>query len=148
MTRRQECILITLKSISDRYHKKYCFPPVKVILAKLEEFHGEVCCRRTLYRDMKFLEENGFIGRQCRHFRKKNGVLKLRSTLYWLRRNAYRLFESLASWLRKHGRSLAVTKMSLDKPPKSKYFCFEGLVDSVLDPLSLPKERLRPSEAT
>jgi hypothetical protein len=93
---------------------------------------------------MKWLEENGFIGRQCRHFRKRNGELRLRSTLYWLCRNGYRYFESLAQWLKKHVRGFAVTKMSLDKPLKSEYSCFGSLVNGVFESFKGIKGRASP----
>lgn len=120
---------------------------MKTILLKLDEFYGVKCCRRTLYRDMKWLEGNGFIGRQCRHFRKPSGELKLRSTLYWLKRNAYRFFESLAYWVKKHVRGFAVTKMSLDKLPYSRVSRVLGVSNVIRGAFNPFKQRLKPSEA-
>jgi len=118
MTSRCEAILITLKSVGDEYDKHYSWPSQEKILELLERFHGILVSRRTLNRDLGWLEENGFIERLRRHFRNRRGQLILRSTLYFLKRKAHKVFNSLWNWLNWHHHRFPVTKMAQHETPK------------------------------
>lgn len=109
---------MTLKSVGDKYDKHYCWPSQDTLLDLLKEFYGIAVSRRTLNRDLRWLEKNGFIERLRRHARDRYGRLVLRSTLYFFMRKAYRVFNSLWDWLNGHHHRFAVTKMAQHKTPK------------------------------
>lgn len=145
MTKRREAILMTIKSIGDKRGKHYSWPAQKRLLELLKLCYGIVISRRTLCRDLRWLEDNDFINRLRRHFKNSCGILVLRSTLYFLKRKAYKVFDSLWYWLNKHHHHFAVTKLSQYKQTHSKVSGSFGLVGDVLGVWSKKETRLRPS---
>jgi DNA-binding HxlR family transcriptional regulator len=147
MTARRDAIIKTFKSIQCKYGKHYCFPPYKVIQEILLKFYGLKAHRRTLYRDMKWLEENGFIGKQHRSRNPKIPDAKFKSNLYWLRREAYRYLESLWYWAKKHVHGFRETKKSLDKLPHSRVSNVFSIVSGKRGAFNPFKGRASPSQS-
>jgi len=88
---RQQSILMTIGGTIRTHNagkrtnrKSYCFPSQATIMARLAQFHGITCSRRTLCRDMAELEARGMIKRIQRHTKAPEGHLWLRSTAYYL----------------------------------------------------------------
>ena len=147
MTARRDAIIKTIKSIQDKTGKHYCFPPYKRIQEILLKFYGLKANRRTLYRDMKWLVEGGFIHKQHRSPNKKAIDFKFKSNLYWLKREGYRYLESLWYWAKNHVHGYRVTKKSLDKLPHSRVSSFVGRSEADLWYKFLEKGGASPSEA-
>jgi len=144
MTKRREVILMTVKSIGDKHGKHYSWPAQKRLVELLKKFYEISISRRTLCRDLRWLEENGFIERVRRHFKNSSGELVLRSTLYFLKRKAYKVFDSLWFWLNKHHHRFAVTKVAQHRHPHGKVSGVVGFVMSGLDAWNDEKGRASP----
>jgi len=82
MTNRCEAIAISLLSVAKKHQKKYCFVSQKRIQELLEKYHALVISNRTLNRDLRWLEDNGYISRLRRIRVDPNGKLIFCSTLY------------------------------------------------------------------
>lgn len=147
MTSRREAILKTFKSIQDKTGKNYCFPPYKRIQEILLKFYGEKACRRTIYGDLEWLKNNGFIHKQHRSRNPKINDAKFKSNLYWLKGEAYKYLNLLWYWCKKHVHPYRGQKIALDKLPSSKVSSVNSLVSGVLDAWNTKELRLKPSEA-
>lgn len=82
MTARCESVLITLLSVAKTHQKKYCFVTQKHIGELLDKYHKLGISNRTLNRDLRWLEDNGFISRLRRIRIGSGGKLVFCSTLY------------------------------------------------------------------
>ncbi len=95
------------------YHgKKYCFPNQRTIARSLLIRFGRVMSRRTLCRWTAYLEAGGWIAKQSRHRREKDGRLGLHSTLYVLKRRSLRFLGSVLRGLRQVLDIPAVTRLA------------------------------------
>jgi len=82
MTARCEAIAISLLSVAKKHQKKYCFVSQKRIQELLEKYHSLGISNRTLNRDLRWLEDNGYISRLRRIRVGPGGKLIFCSTLY------------------------------------------------------------------
>lgn len=82
MTGRCESELISLLSVAKAHKKKYCFVSQKRMAELLEKYHRVGISNRTLNRDLRWLEDNGFISRLRRIRVGADGKLVFCSTLY------------------------------------------------------------------
>jgi hypothetical protein len=82
MTSRCEAVVMSLLGIAKKYHKFYCWVSQKRIEELLEKYHQFGISNRTLNRDLRWLEDNGYISRLRRIRVNKEGKLVFCSTLY------------------------------------------------------------------
>ena len=82
MTSRCEAEVMSLLGIAKKYHKFYCWVSQKRIEELLEKYHQFGISNRTLNRDLRWLEDNGYISRLRRIRVNKEGKLVFCSTLY------------------------------------------------------------------
>ena len=82
MTSRCESVVISLLSVAKAHQKKYCFVSQKHIEELLKKYHSLGISNRTLNRDLRWLEDNGYISRLRRIRIGKDGKLVFCSTLY------------------------------------------------------------------
>jgi len=82
MTSRCEAELVSLLSVAKAHQKKYCWVSQKRIQELLDKYHGMGISNRTLNRDLRWLEDNGFISRLRRIRVGPDGKLIFCSTLY------------------------------------------------------------------
>lgn len=82
MTARCEAIVISLLSVAKAHKKKYCFVSQKRLEELVEKYHNLGLSNRTLNRDLRWLEDNGFISRLRRIRVGPEGKTLYCSTLY------------------------------------------------------------------
>ena len=82
MTSRCESEVMCLLGIARKYKKFYCWVSQKKIEELLEKYHQFGISNRTLNRDLRWLEDNGYISRLRRIRVNKEGKLVFCSTLY------------------------------------------------------------------
>jgi len=82
MTSRCEAIVISLLSVAKAHQKKYCWASQKKIQQLVEDYHKIATSNRTLNRDLRWLEDNGYISRLRRIRVDSQGRLVFSSTLY------------------------------------------------------------------
>jgi len=82
MTSRCEAEVISLLSVARKHQKKYCWVSQKRIEELLDKYHGMGISNRTLNRDLRWLEDNGYISRLRRIRVGPDGKLVFCSTLY------------------------------------------------------------------
>jgi hypothetical protein len=68
--------------VAKKHQKKYCFVSQKRIQELLEKYHALGISNRTLNRDLRWLEDNGYISRLRRIRVGAGGKLVFTSTLY------------------------------------------------------------------
>jgi len=83
-------IIITLLAVAKKYKKGYCYPSQETIMALHRRFSGHKMSRRTLCRHLKTLELQGWIKRTRRHTHHPMHGYIFKSTLYVIRRKAYK----------------------------------------------------------
>lgn len=82
MTSRCEAVVMSLLGVAKKYHKFYCWVSQKRIEELIEKYHSIDLSNRTLNRDLRWLEDNGYISRLRRIRVNKEGKLVFCSTLY------------------------------------------------------------------
>ena len=82
MTARCESLIISLLSVAKKHGRYYCFVSQKRLEELLGMYHGFGISNRTLNRDLRWLEDNGYISRLRRIRVNKEGKLVFCSTLY------------------------------------------------------------------
>lgn len=82
MTSRCEAEVMSLLGVAKKYQKFYCWVSQKRILELIEKYHSMGISNRTLNRDLRWLEDNGYISRLRRIRINKEGKLVFCSTLY------------------------------------------------------------------
>lgn len=97
MTARQEAVVISLLSVAKKHQKFYCFVSQKRILELLEKYHALGISRRTLNRDLRWLEDNHFISRLRRIRVDKQGKLVFWSTLYRFKGKLFNWLNSIGN---------------------------------------------------
>jgi DNA-binding HxlR family transcriptional regulator len=95
---RRSAILSTLFGIAMKYIRPFCYPAQVTILALLSKYHGINISRRTLNRDLARLVKDGFIDRMRRLTRKGIMAGRFASTLYTLKRKAFKYVYGLKKW--------------------------------------------------
>ncbi len=82
MTSRCEAVALSLLCVAKAHGKKYCFVSQKRLGELVERYHRLGMCNRTLNRDLRWLEDNGYISRLRRIRVGPGGKLVFCSTLY------------------------------------------------------------------
>lgn len=82
MTSRCEAVVMSLLGIAKKYQKFYCFVSQKHIEELILKYHAIGISNRTLNRDLRWLEDNGYISRLRRIRVGSGGKLVFCSTLY------------------------------------------------------------------
>lgn len=82
MTSRCEAEVMCLLGVAKKYKKFYCWVSQKRIEELLEKYQSMGMSNRTLNRDLRWLEDNGYISRLRRIRVNKEGKLVFCSTLY------------------------------------------------------------------
>jgi len=93
------CIISTLKALSSKFNKAYCFPSQASLVSLLARFYGVSICRSTLNNYLSILEAQGYIRRIKRIKRLPSGALRFASTVYILTHEAYKLLHRFGSSL-------------------------------------------------
>lgn len=95
---RRNCILSCLFGVGMKYGKLYSYPAQLTILDLMKRFHGIVISLRTLNRDLGRLVKDGFIDRMRRLTRKGINAGRFTSTLYTLRKKAFKYVCAMKKW--------------------------------------------------
>jgi hypothetical protein len=82
MTSRCEAVVMSLLGVSKKHKKFYCWVSQKRLEELVEKYHAIGLSNRTLNRDLRWLEDNGYISRLRRIRVDKQGRLIFCSTLY------------------------------------------------------------------
>ena len=82
MTARCEAAVMSLLGVARKYNKFYCWVSQKRLEELIEKYHCIGLSNRTLNRDLRWLEDNGYISRLRRIRVNKEGKLVFCSTLY------------------------------------------------------------------
>jgi DNA-binding transcriptional ArsR family regulator len=82
MTARCEATVMSLLGVAKKYQKFYCWVSQKRLEELIEKYHEIGLSNRTLNRDLRWLEDNGYISRLRRLRVDKEGKLVFCSTLY------------------------------------------------------------------
>jgi len=82
MTERTQAISLCLLGVARKYHKKYCWVSQNHIIELVKKYEKLGFSRRTLNRDLRWLEDNGYISRVRRIRVGPDGKLIFASTLY------------------------------------------------------------------
>jgi len=112
MESRGEAILSTLFGVSLKHEKKYCYPSQGKIEQLLSIYHDIDISNRTLNRDLRILEDEGYISRLRRTKKVEGKKRTFTSTLYKFKAKAYIWLNSLAKWTKKVFSSFRLPKMA------------------------------------
>ncbi len=82
MTARCEATVMSLLGVAKKYKKFYCWVSQKRLEELIEKYHEIGLSNRSLNRDLRWLEDNGYISRLRRLRVDKEGKLLFCSTLY------------------------------------------------------------------
>ena len=106
-------ILDTLTSICRITNLNYCYPSQSTILKKLSIYHQIEMSRRSLNYYLKYMEASGMIKRVRRISKdKKSGILKFRSTMYWVTTVALNCVKKLINTATRIYKSIRVQKVA------------------------------------
>jgi hypothetical protein len=97
MSGRQEGILYALFGVCCKHKKYYCWPSQKKILELMARYQDLGFSVRTLNRDLRWLEDNGYISRLRRIRVGCGGKLVFCSTLYKFKGKAFNFLNSLGN---------------------------------------------------
>ncbi len=111
MSSRCESTVVSLLSVAKKYNKPYCFVSQKRILELLEKYHSYGISRRTLNRDLRWLEDNKFITR-LRRFRKGPEGPIFCSTLYKFEHKVFMWLYSMGNRVKRFFLFYRVPKMA------------------------------------
>jgi len=112
MTSRGESICVTLLSVAKAHEKKYCFVSQKRIQELLEKYHALRISNRTLNRDLRWLEDNGYISRLRRIRVGQGGKLVFCSTLYKFRGKLFNWLYSMGNRVKRFFSFFRLPKMA------------------------------------
>jgi len=82
MTSRCEAVVISLLSVAKKHGKKYCWVSQNRLEELVIKYHKMAMSNRTLNRDLRWLEDNGYISRLRRIRVDPAGRMVFCSTLY------------------------------------------------------------------
>jgi DNA-binding transcriptional ArsR family regulator len=134
MTARCEAILISLLSVAQKHQRFYCWISQKRLEELVERYHKIGLSNRTLNRDLRWLEENGYISRLRRIRVGQGGKLVYCSSLY-------KFTGKLFNWLNSVGKR--VKKLfSFFRLPKLADHCLRQKQDLSLVATSVGKPLL------
>jgi len=103
-------IMMTLYYLITANKRTYCFPSQEKLLEILKEKYDIMISRRTLNYHLRKLGDLDFIFRKRRIKKDDNGVLKFKSTLYWLKKGAWKLLTRMGCLLQQTVKMLKKNK--------------------------------------
>jgi DNA-binding MarR family transcriptional regulator len=111
MTDKGSAVLYTLFGVAKAHGKGYCYPTQKHIMYLTRKYEKVAMSRATLNRVLNKLVDEGYVERVRRHVKRQDGSLWLRSTLYILKRKAYKFLGVLKNFLCRILGPFAVSKV-------------------------------------
>jgi hypothetical protein len=121
MESRKEATLKTYFAIAKKKGKPYVYSSQRRTLELLDKYHGFTISRRTLNRDLREMEDEGYIWREQRHRRAKDGTFVPGSTLTHFKARAFDWFaRGLMSTARIFS-SFHVPKVALNRFNTTRY---------------------------
>ena len=139
MESRGGAILSCLFGVSLKYEKKYCYPSQAKIEQLLSKFHDFDISNRTLNRDLRILEDEGYVERIRRTKKVGRGKKQFTSTLYKFKAKAYIWLNSLVKWGKKVFSSFRLPKMADYKSISGNEISSPGLPERG-NPVEIPIE--------
>lgn len=115
MESRYTAVLSTLVGVSKTHHKLYCYPSQTTILRLLSKYHGFEISRRTINRDLLYLESEGFIKRTRRLTERGIRAGRFSSTLYKFTGKTFNYLYGLGKWIKNVFSSYRVPKVAHNK---------------------------------
>lgn len=112
MESRKEAIMSCLFGVSMKYGKKYCYPSQAKLEQLLSTYHDFDISNRTLNRDLREMEDEGWFGRTRRTKKVGRGKKIFTSTLFKFKAKAYIWLNSLMKWGKKVFSSFRLPKMA------------------------------------
>jgi hypothetical protein len=97
MTERCQAIVLCLVGVAKAHGRKYCWPSQKRIQELVEKYEKLGFSMRTLNRDLRWLEDNGYISRSRRIRVGPDGKLIFCSTLYKFKGKVFNFLYSLGN---------------------------------------------------
>jgi len=94
-------VLEALLGVARKYKKNYCWVSQDRLCNLVGEFGGIWISKRSLNRDLRFLEQDGWIERVRRHKRGADGRILFASTLYKFRGKVFNMLYSLGNSVKK-----------------------------------------------
>lgn len=140
MESRGEGVLDTLVGIGRKNGKGYCYPSQKSILELMKRFHNMEFSRRTLNRELKFLELEGYIKRVRRHRRGSDGRMKFASTLYKFTGKLFNLLVSKGKALKRLWEVFRVPKLAQYQSATAKHLPFDATLSGGFPGSGIKKE--------
>jgi len=101
MESRAEATLFTLLGIAKKCKKKYCYPRQSTVEKSLKSYHQFPISNRTLNRDLRKLEDEGYIRRTKRTYKPKNKPISFTSSLYRFRAKTFNWLFSLQNQVKR-----------------------------------------------
>ena len=96
-----EAVLRCVGGISGKHKKRYAYPSQKTILRLIYEWSGVKICIRTLNYVLRWLEDEGYFERVRRHREGPDGKMLFATTLYKLKKKAFKFLGSFKKWVEK-----------------------------------------------
>ena len=127
---RFEAIAVSLLSVAKKHGKKYCFVSQKRLEELLKQYHGFEISNRTLNRDLRWMEDNGYVSRLRRISSNKEGKLVFRSTLYKFTGKLFNWLFSLGNRVKRLFSHFRLPKMA-DYQPGQKQASSAGCSSAV-----------------
>ena len=94
-------VLSALLGVAEKYKKRYCWVSQERLRQLVGEYGGIWMSRRTLNRDLRFLEDQGWIERIRRHRRGDNGKILYASTLYKFKGKVFNMLYSFGNCVKR-----------------------------------------------
>jgi hypothetical protein len=112
MTETRQAIVITLAAIARKHGKPYCYPSQETLLHLLKVFHKINTSRRSLNRQLAELHHSCYFDRIRRHRRSNSGKIIFNTTLYKLRKKAFKFMYFLQEESQKFFRVFRVPNLA------------------------------------
>lgn len=141
MTSRCEAVAISLLSVAKKHKKFYCWVSQKRIGELVEKYHSIDLSNRTLNRDLRWLEDNGYISRLRRIRVGSGGKLVFCSTLYKFK-------GKLFNWLYKMGNQVKRMFSFFRLPKMADYQLTQKQVSSLATPSSVENLLIKERDGT
>ena len=134
LTEFQLNIIATLNYLQHKADKHYSFPSQAKLLFLIERWYGQKRSLRSLNRDLRKLEDQGYISRTNRTKPTGNGCRTFTSTLYMLCHRAYKYIGSFVRKLSCH------TRQAFKRPLKKQSPGISVEVPGPVDEVFLDRE--------
>lgn len=98
---RYEAIIRALLGIAKKHGRKYCWVSQERLVELVGEFGGVWMSNRTLNRDLRFLEDDGWIQRIRRHRMGADGKIVFACTLYKFKAKVFNTLFSIGNQVKR-----------------------------------------------